>query len=63
MSNNLTELLGPPYDQLMDAKVDKSPSEVVITNNDGETYYIISAEEYENGPKQQGYKIVVAEGE
>ncbi|GAA3324423.1 hypothetical protein OH784_14345 [Ectobacillus funiculus] len=63
MSINLTELLGVPYDNLMEAKVDKSPSEIVITNNNGETYYIVTPEVYENGPKQSGYEIVVSDGE
>jgi hypothetical protein len=63
MANNLTELLGASYDNLIEAKVDKSPSEIVITDNGGETYYIVTPEVYENGPKQLGYEIVVSEGE
>lgn len=57
-----TELLGQRYFDLESASVDKSPSEVVVTNND-ETYYIINRDVYENGPQQNGYKIVVNEGE
>jgi len=54
--------LGQSYFSLDAAGVDKSPSEIVITEND-DTYYIVSREVYENGPQQQGYKIVVNEGE
>jgi hypothetical protein len=60
---NLTELLGVLYDSLIEAKIDKSPSEVVITDNGGETYYIVTPEVYENGPKQIGYDIAVFAGE
>ncbi|MDQ0197107.1 hypothetical protein [Neobacillus ginsengisoli] len=63
MAINITELLGDPYNNLIEAKVDKSPSEIVITDNGGETYYIVTPEIYENGPKQSGYEIVVSEGE
>nr|WP_263323483.1 hypothetical protein [Neobacillus sp. Marseille-Q6967] len=54
--------LGMGYDNLEAAAVDKSPSEVVITNND-ETYYIVTRDVYEDGPQQNGFKIVVNEGE
>ncbi|MCQ6280096.1 hypothetical protein [Bacillus sp. EB600] len=60
---NLTEFLGAPYDSLIEAKIDKSPSEVVITDNGGETYYIVSREVYEQNLKPFGYEIVVADGE
>lgn len=55
-------VLGLGYDSLAAASVDKSPSEMVITNNE-ETYYIVTRDVYEDGPQQQGYKIVVNEGE
>jgi hypothetical protein len=55
--------LGLPYYSLDAAAVDKSPSEMVITNNNGETYYIVTRNEYEDGPQQEGYQIVVNEGE
>ncbi|WP_335453770.1 hypothetical protein [Neobacillus niacini] len=42
--------------------MEKSPSEMVITNNE-EFYYIVTRDVYEDGPQQQGYKVVVNEGE
>jgi hypothetical protein len=56
-------LLGMGYFSLDAAAVDKSPSEMVITDEKEETFYIVSREVYEDGPKQEGYKIVVNEGE
>ena len=56
-------ILGLPYDGLQDATVDKSPSELVITDTTGETYYIVTREVYEEGPQQEGYQVVVNEGE
>ena len=56
-------ILGLPYYSLDAATVDKSPSEMVITNNDGETYFIVTRDVFEEGPQQQGYQIVVNEGE
>ena len=55
-------VLGQSYFSLDAASVDKSPSEIVITENET-TYYIVSRDIYENGPQQQGFKIVVSEGE
>jgi hypothetical protein len=56
-------MLGMGYFSLDAAAVDKSPSEMVITDEKEETYYIVSREVYEDGPKQEGYKIMVEEGE
>jgi hypothetical protein len=56
-------MLGMGYFSLEAAAVDKSPSEMVITDDKEETYYIVSREVYENGPQQEGYKIMVNEGE
>jgi hypothetical protein len=56
-------LLGMGYFSLDAAAVDKSPSEMVITDDKEETYYIVSREVYEDGPQQEGYKIIVNEGE
>lgn len=56
-------MLGMGYFSLDAAAVDKSPSEMVITNDKEETFYIVSREVFEDGPKQEGYKIVVNEGE
>jgi hypothetical protein len=55
--------LGLPYDSLAAATVDKSPSEMVVTDSTGENYYIVTREVYEDGPEQQGYQVVVNEGE
>ncbi|RBW70147.1 hypothetical protein [Bacillus taeanensis] len=55
--------LGLPYHSLDAAAVDKSPSEVVITDSSENAYYIIEEDAFENGPKQEGYKIVVNAGE
>jgi hypothetical protein len=56
-------MLGMGYFSLEAAAVDKSPSEMVITDDKEETYYIVSREVYEDGPQQEGYKIIVNEGE
>ncbi|AZU64271.1 hypothetical protein [Neobacillus mesonae] len=63
MALDVTELLGAPYENLMEAKVDKSPSEVVISNDNAETYYIVEREVYEDSLKQLGYEVVVSDGE
>jgi hypothetical protein len=55
--------LGMPYFSLEAAAVDKSPSELVITDEKKENYYIVSREVFEDGPQQQGYQVVVEEGE
>lgn len=55
--------LGLGYKSLDAAAVDKSPSEVVITDNNEENYYIVTREVYEDGPDQAGYKVIVNEGE
>ncbi|MFC0274042.1 hypothetical protein ACFFIX_22065 [Metabacillus herbersteinensis] len=55
--------LGIRYENLGAATVDKSPSELVITDNNGETYYIVTREVYQDGPQQRGYKVIVNEGE
>jgi hypothetical protein len=55
--------LGLPYFSLEAAAVDKSPSELVITDETKENYYIVSREVYEDGPQQHGYQVVVEEGE
>jgi hypothetical protein len=56
-------MLGMGYFSLDAAAVDKSPSEMVITDVKEDTYYIVSREIYEAGPQQEGYKIIVNEGE
>lgn len=56
-------MLGMGYFSLDAAAVDKSPSEMVIADDKEETFYIVSREIYEAGPKQEGFKIMVNEGE
>lgn len=59
---DLSQLLGEKYFSLDAAQVDKSPEELVVTNND-EAYYIVSSEAYEQTLKDLEYKIVVDLGE
>lgn len=63
MSNNISDLLGAPYGNLMEAQVDKSPSEVVVSDNEGKTFYIVEREVFESSLQSLGFKIVVADGE
>ncbi|GHI01080.1 hypothetical protein [Neobacillus kokaensis] len=63
MAQDVTDLLGAPYENIIEAKVDKSPSEVVISNDGGETYYIVEREVYEDSLKQLGYEVAVSDGE
>lgn len=56
-------MLGMGYFSLDAAAVDKSPSEMVIADDKEETFYIVSRGIYEAGPKQEGFKIIVNEGE
>lgn len=63
MSVNLSDLLGARYDNLLEAQVDKSPSEVVVSDNGGKTFYIVGREVFESRLQPLGYEIVVADGE
>jgi len=63
MSVNLLELLGTSYENLMDAKVDKSPSEVVVTNDGAETFYIVERDVFDKELHSIGFRIVVSDGE
>jgi hypothetical protein len=47
----------------MEAQVDKSPSEVVVSDNEGKTFYIVEREVFESSLQSLGFKIVVANGE
>ncbi|WP_223592779.1 hypothetical protein [Neobacillus bataviensis] len=60
---NISELLGLrfPYDNLIEARVDKSPDELVVSDN-GRTFYIVSRE-LSDKLKPHGYEIVVTDGE
>lgn len=55
-------MLGTTYHSLIEAKVDKSPDELVITENN-ETFYIVSVSDYEKTLASLGYTIVVNVGE
>ncbi|MEB1806964.1 MAG: hypothetical protein LPK26_06650 [Bacillaceae bacterium] len=59
---DLTAILGMGYDSLLDASVDKSPDEVVVTKDD-QTFYIVSQSNHEQTLASLGYKIVVNTGE
>ena len=59
---NISEVLGESYFSLEAATVDKSPEEVVVTENDSK-YYIVSLEAYEKTLQPLNYKIVVHSGE
>lgn len=59
---NISEVLGASYFNLQAAQVDKSPEELVVTNDDT-TYYIVSREAYDTTLQSLNYKIVVNEGE
>jgi hypothetical protein len=59
---NISELLGSKYFSLEAAQVDKSPEELVVTE-DNQTYYIVSNEAYEETLKALNYEIVVNLGE
>ncbi|MDQ0228810.1 hypothetical protein [Metabacillus malikii] len=49
--------LGQKYFSLDAARVDASPTEIIVSN-DGNTYYIITPEEMTEEIKQQGYKEI-----
>ncbi len=59
---DISNILGTGYFSLEAAAVDKSPDELVVTENDSK-YYIVSSEAYENTLKALNYKIVVQLGE
>lgn len=47
MSKNISDLLGPPYQNLLEAQVDKSPSEVVVSDKP-EKHFILLIETTSN---------------
>lgn len=58
--SSLSELLGPKYFALEAAQVDASPTEVIITNDEGNTYYIVTPENLTSELLEQGFKKVEA---
>ncbi|WP_226666802.1 hypothetical protein [Metabacillus litoralis] len=55
---SITEILGPKYFSLDAAQVDASPTEIIITNDEGKTYFIVTPENLTNELNQMGYKPV-----
>ncbi|ESU33259.1 hypothetical protein G3A_06995 [Bacillus sp. 17376] len=43
MAINISDLLGPMYNSIDEARIDASPGEVIVTDND-EAFYIVSRE-------------------
>jgi hypothetical protein len=59
--SSITEQLGPKYFSLEAALVDASPTEFIITNDEGNTYYIVTPEILTNELLELGYKKVEGE--
>ena len=60
MSSILNQL-GPKYFALEAARVDASPTEVIITNDEGNTYYIVTPDVLTDELLELGYKKVEGE--
>ncbi len=58
---SIIEQLGPKYFSLDAARVDASPTEVIITNDEGNTYYIVTPDILTEEILQLGYKKVDGE--
>lgn len=56
--SSITEQLGPKYFSLDAAQVDASPTEFIITNDEGMSYYIVTPETLTDELIQMGYKKV-----
>ncbi|MDQ0225162.1 hypothetical protein [Metabacillus niabensis] len=59
--SSIIEQLGPKYFSLDAARVDASPTEVIITNDEGNTYYIVTPDILTEELLQLGYKKVADE--
>lgn len=59
--SSILDQLGPKYFALEAARVDASPTEVIITNDEGNTYYIVTPEVLTNELLELGYKKVESE--
>ena len=59
--SSIIEQLGPKYFSLDAARVDASPTEVIITNDEGNTYYIVTPDILTEELLQIGYKKVADE--
>ncbi|OAS86283.1 MULTISPECIES: hypothetical protein [Metabacillus] len=60
MSSILNQL-GPKYFALDAARVDASPTEVIITNDEGNTYYIVTPDVLTEELLELGFKKVEGE--
>lgn len=56
--SSLSEILGPKYFALEAARVDASPTEIIITNDGGNTYYIVTPDNLTTELGEQGFKKV-----
>ncbi|MGM7721978.1 hypothetical protein [uncultured Metabacillus sp.] len=59
--SSILDQLGPKYFSLDAARVDASPTEVIITNDEGNTYYIVTPDVVTEELFQLGYKKVEGE--
>jgi len=59
--SSIIEQLGQKYFSLDAARVDASPTEVIITNDEGNTYYIVTSDILTEELLQLGYKKVADE--
>lgn len=59
--SSILDQLGPKYFALEAARVDASPTEIIITNDEGNTYYIVTPDVLTNEILEQGFKKVDGE--
>jgi hypothetical protein len=59
--SSILNQLGPKYFALDAARVDASPTEVIITNDEGNTYYIVTPDVLTVELLELGYKKVEGE--
>jgi hypothetical protein len=61
---NVSAILDTRYDSLSEAQDFRSPGKVVVSDNGGETFYIVDRDVFNNGLIPLGYEeIVVEDGE
>lgn len=56
--SSILDQLGPKYFALDAARVDASPTEFIITNDEGNTYYIVTPDVLTNDLLELGYKKI-----
>ena len=56
--SSILDQLGPKYFALDAARVDASPTEFIITNDEGNTYYIVTPDVLTNELLELGYKKI-----